>query len=136
MEFYLPLNYSTKSKCDINTTSQIFYNLQILSGYLYFGECSSRTWKNISLKYPFLSFFVSQTVQPFLLFAIKRNPIHASLVFHWLQTLIIQGEKYIFLDYVYLGSVFTLSWCTGSLQIWKGKSTMKEWLALLLDSYV
>lgn len=43
-----------------------------------------------------MSFYVSQTVQPFLLFAFKRNPIYASLVFHWLQTLALQGEKYTF----------------------------------------
>lgn len=82
VQFYLPLNCSTESKCNINTTRKIFYNLQTLSDHLQFGKHSSRIWKKYNIFKLFS--YVSQIVPSFHLVAFERNQILVSLGFYQL----------------------------------------------------
>lgn len=117
MQLCLPLNCSTAGKCNINTASQIFYNLQILSGYLYFDKCSSRNWKKYIFKCPFMSV---KLYNHFFSLPLKETPSMLLQCFtgckHWHY----KEKSTLFLDYIYLGNVFTSSWCTGSTNL-KGK---------------
>lgn len=115
VQFYWSLNCSTESKCNINTRGNIFYKRSDKVCRLLFGKCNSRIWEKntISLNCFLMSI---KLYNCFFSLHLKETSPGCFGLLLVVNADITRGKVFC-LDHIYLGGMFALSWCSGSLPI-------------------